>query len=334
VLRTRRLGSQGPELTTVGVGAWGIGGSSAVALGTTDDDESVAAVRRALESGVNWIDTAPAYGIGHSEEIVARAVEPFRAGEDVFLFTKCGVPWAGSGYKHDASPETLRRECEESLRRLRVERLDLLQIHWPDWQTGTQVDESWGTLAELVDEGKVRWIGVSNFDVPLLERCEAVRHVDALQPPLSLLKRGARAEVIPWCARNGTGVIVYSPLATGLLTGTFDRERIAALPSDDSRARLSADYEEPRLGRALALVDRLRPIADRLETTVTGLAIAWTLAVPGVTGAIVGVRRPEQVEGWLPAATLELDPATLSELEHAILQTGAGDDDPPPTGIV
>jgi aryl-alcohol dehydrogenase-like predicted oxidoreductase len=334
VLRTRRLGSQGPELTTVGVGAWGIGGSSAVALGATDDDESVAAVRCALESGVNWIDTAPAYGIGHSEEVVARALEPFRAGEDVFLFTKCGVPWAGSGYTHDARPETLRRECEESLRRLRVERLDLLQIHWPDWHTGTQVEESWGTLAGLVDEGKVRWIGVSNFDVALLERCEAVRHVDALQPPLSLLKRGARAEVIPWCVSNGTGVIVYSPLATGLLTGTFDRERIAALPADDARARLSADYEEPRLGRALALVERLRPIAARLDTTVTALSIAWTLAVSGVTGAIVGARRPDQVDGWLPAASLELVAVTLSELERAIAETGAGDDDPPPTAIV
>jgi aryl-alcohol dehydrogenase-like predicted oxidoreductase len=319
----------------VGVGAWAIGGAfGPVGLGGADDDESVAAVRRAIESGVNWIDTAPAYGLGHSEEIVARAVEPYRAGEEVFLFTKCALAWDGSGYRSDGRPGSIRRECELSLRRLGVERIDLLQIHWPDFVTGTPVEESWGTLAELVDEGKVRWIGASNFDVDLLERCEAVCHVDSLQPPLSLLKRGARSEVIPWCVRSGTGVIVYSPLATGLLTGAFDRERISRLPADDARQRLISDFREPRLSSALALVDRLRSIAGRLGTTVTAMSVAWTLAVPGVTAAIVGARRADQVDGWLPADGLELGADTLAEIEQAIAETGAGDECPPPTAIV
>ena len=333
-LATRRLGSGGPEITTVGFGTWAIGGTSGpVGLGKVEDDESIAAIRRAIESGVNWIDTAPAYGLGHSEEIVGRAVEPYRVGTDVLLFTKCAIPWGESDYRHDASPESIRRDCEESLRRLRCERIDLLQIHWPDFVTGTPVEESWNTLAGLVDEGKVRWIGVSNFDVELLERCEAIRHVDSLQPPLSLLRRGARNEVVPWCARNGTGVIVYSPLATGLLTGAFNDERVASLPPDDSRVRLTPDFREPRLSAALALVERLRPIAERLGATVTALSVAWTLAIPGVTGAIVGGRRADQIAGWLPAAGLELDADTMAELELAIEETGAGDDAPPPTRI-
>jgi aryl-alcohol dehydrogenase-like predicted oxidoreductase len=333
-LPARRLGSQGPEITSVGFGAWAIGGPSGpVGLGKVDDAESIAAIRLAIESGVNWVDTAPAYGLGHSEEVVGRAVEPYSIGEEVLLFTKCGIPWDGSGYGHDATPKSIRRDCEASLRRLSVERIDLLQIHWPDWLTGTPVEESWGTLASLVGEGKVRWVGVSNFDVDLLARCEAIRHVDSLQPPLSLLKRGARDELIPWCARNGTGVIVYSPLATGLLTGTYDRWRLASMPAGDARVDMFPDFREPRLGAALALVDRLRPIADRLGTTLTALSVAWTLAVPGVTGAIVGARRAAQVGGWLPAAALELDAETLAEIDRAIAETHAGDDDPPATRI-
>jgi aryl-alcohol dehydrogenase-like predicted oxidoreductase len=307
--------------------------SSRVGLGKVDDAESIVAIRRAIEAGVNWIDTAAAYGLGHSEEVVRRAVEPYRVGTDVLVFTKCAVPWRGSGYEQDGRPLSIRRECDESLRRLGVERLDLLQIHWPDWETGTLVEESWATLAELAEEGKVRWIGVSNFDVELLERCQTIRHVDSLQPPLSLLRRGARNEVVPWCAQHGTGVIVYSPLATGLLTGTFDRERVAALPADDSRVATGADFREPRLTRALELVERLRSIATRLGTSVTALSVAWTLAVPGVTGAIVGGRRADQVAGWLPAVNLDLDSDTLAEIERAIEETRAGDDDPPPVRL-
>ena len=221
-LRTRPLGSDGARLTTIGFGAWAVGGTSGeVGLGQVDDEQSIAAIRAAVEAGMNWIDTAPAYGHGHSEEIVRRALEPYRAGEDVLVFTKCGIAWEG-GFALDSSPRAIRAGAEASLRRLGVERLDALQIHWPGSIAPGDLEESWATLAALVDEGKVRWIGASNFDVALLERCNGVRHVDLVEPPLSLLRRGARSEIVPWCERNGTAVIVYSPLAIGLLTGAYD----------------------------------------------------------------------------------------------------------------
>ena len=194
----------------------------------------MAAIRHAIERGVNWIDTAAVYGLGHSEEVVGEAVKPFRAGEDVYLFTKCGRVWDGlpeGEVGNDLRPESIRRECEASLRRLGVERIDLYQFHWPDWTTGTPIEESWGVMAELVDEGKVRWIGVCNHDVEQLERCEAVRHVDSLQPQLSLLARGARSELLPWADGHGTGVIAYSPMASGMLTGAFDHDRDRAARS-------------------------------------------------------------------------------------------------------
>ena len=230
-MRTRRLGSAGPEITTVGFGAWAIGGPWRFGWGSVNDEDSVAAVRHAVELGVNWVDTAAVYGLGHSEEIVRRALEPYRAGEDVYVFTKCGRRWEGRPegvIENDLRPESIREECDASLRRLGVERIDLYQAHWPDWTTGTLLEDSWGTMAELVDEGKVRWIGVSNFDESLLARCEAIRHVDSVQPTLSLLQRGSLQAIIPWAAEHGAGVICYSPMASGLLTGSFDRERLAA----------------------------------------------------------------------------------------------------------
>ncbi len=227
-MQMRRLGSQGPELTVLGFGTWALSGPYRFGWGPVDDDESVAAIRRAVEAGVNWIDTAATYASGHSEEVVGRALQSFRAGEDVLVFTKCGRPWRGGEVYYDLRPASIREECEASLKRLGVDRIDLYQFHWPDYGTGTPVEESWTTMAELVEEGKVRWIGVCNFYVALLERCEAVRHVDSAQPPLSLLKRNARQELIPWCREHGTGVIGYSPMgstASPRTTGAAGRPR-------------------------------------------------------------------------------------------------------------
>ena len=237
-MKTRQLGRTGPELSTVGFGAWAIGGPWRFGWGEVDDYDSIAAIRRAIELGVTWVDTAAVYGLGHSEEVVGRAVEPYRVGEDVLILTKCGRRWEGRSkgvIENDLRPESIREECEQSLRRLGVERIDLFQFHWPDRTTGTALEDSWGTMVELVEEGKVRWIGVANFDVEQLERCEGIRHVDSVQPPLSLLARGARMTVLPWAAEHGAGVIVYSPMASGLLTGSIDRERIAHLDADDWR---------------------------------------------------------------------------------------------------
>jgi aryl-alcohol dehydrogenase-like predicted oxidoreductase len=330
-VKTRRLGSAGPEITTVGFGAWAIGGPWRFGWGSVNDEDSVAAVRRAIELGVNWVDTAAVYGLGHSEEIVRRALEPYRPGEDVYLFTKCGRRWEGRPkgvIENDLRPESIREECAASLRRLAVERIDLYQAHWPDWTTGTLLEDSWGTMSELVDEGKVRWIGVSNFDESLLARCEAIRHVDSVQPTLSLLQRGTLRAIIPWAAEHGAGVICYSPMASGLLTGAFDRERLAALGDDDWRT-LAPAFQEPEVSRSLALVERLRALADELSTTTPALAVGWVLAQPGVTGAIVGGRTARHVDGWAGASDLALDERVLEEIARAIAETGAGTDEPP-----
>ena len=325
---TRGLGRFGPEISVLGFGTWALGGRYRFGWGAADDEESVAAIRRAIEAGLTWIDTAPAYGDGHSEGVVGRALEPFRAGEEVFVFTKCGRPWRGGEVYFDLRPESIRAECEASLRRLRIERIDLYQFHWPDYGTGTPLEESWGTMVELVDEGKVRWLGVCNFDVPRLEACEAIRHVDSLQPPLSLLNRHARLELVPWARSHGTGVIAYSPMASGLLTGSFNREGIDRLADDDWR-RKAPSFQEPALSGNLALVEALEPIARRLDVPVSALAIAWVLAVPGVTGAIVGGRRPSQLDDWLDADAIELDAETLAEIDGLVESTGAGTDQPP-----
>ena len=330
-MKTRRLGDTGPELTTVGFGAWAIGGPWRFGWGEVDDDESIAAVRHAIELGVNWVDTAAVYGVGHSEEVVGRAVSPYRVGEDVFVFTKCGRRWEGRPegvIENDLRPESIREECESSLRRLGLERIDLYQVHWPDWTTGTLIEDSWGTMADLVTEGKARWIGVSNFDEELLERCEAVRHVDSVQPPLSLIARGARKTAIPWAEEHGTGVLCYSPMASGLLTGAFDRDRLEGLDADDWR-RQAAPFQEPDITRNLALVDGLWPIAEGLGTTIASLAVAWVLAQAGVTGAIVGARAPRHVDGWAGASDLALDDVVLQAIDDVIAETGAGSDEPP-----
>jgi aryl-alcohol dehydrogenase-like predicted oxidoreductase len=283
-------------------------------------------MRRALELGVNWIDTAAVYGLGHSEEVVGRLLQTLPEAERPLIFTKCGLVWDASNRmampRRDLRPDIVRAECEASLRRLGVERIDLFQFHWPD-DTGTAVEDSWAQMARLVERGMVRLAGVSNFDSGLLGRCEAVRHVDSLQPPFSLIRRDAAASEIPWCAEHRTGVICYSPMQSGLLTDSFAADRVAKLATDDWRRR-SADYQQPQLGKNLALRDALRPIAERYGTTVSAVAIAWTLAWPGVTGAIAGARSPEQVDGWVGGASLALTAAELKAISQAIAQTGAG----------
>jgi aryl-alcohol dehydrogenase-like predicted oxidoreductase len=326
-LPTRPLGSSGLDITTVGFGAWAIGGGGwAFGWGPQDDADSRAAMRRALELGINWIDTAAVYGLGHSEELVGRLLRELPSGDRPLVFTKCGLVWDERDRMKEAlrvlRPDSIRKECEASLRRLGIERIDLYQFHRPD-ETGTPVEDSWHAMVRLVEEGKVRAAGVSNFDVARLERCEAIRHVDSLQPPFSLIRRDVAAREIPWCAEHDTGVIVYSPMQTGLLTDSFTAARVAAMAQDDWR-RHGPEFQEPNLSRNLALRDALRPIARRHGTTVSAVAVAWTLAWSGVTAAIVGARTPAQVDGWIGAATLELTAADLDEIAAAIARTGAG----------
>ena len=323
-METRRLGTTDLSITKVGVGAWASGGGGGAAgWGHQDDDDSVAAIRHAVDLGVNWIDTAPAYGLGHSEEVVARALRDLPADERPYVFTKCGLirrdPFDPPNRTGD--PATIRREVDDSLRRLEVERLDLLQVHWPA-EDGVPIEEYWGALAEVKREGKARAIGLSNHSVEQLERAEAVAHVDTLQPPFSMINRAAAADLLPWCAAHDTGVIVYSPMQSGLLTGRFDAERVKALDPEDWRTRNPEFTTE--LEANLALVERIRVVADRLGTTIPAVAIGWVLASPAVTGAIVGARHPGQVDGWIPGASTLLDEATLTELAAAIEQTGAG----------
>ena len=326
-INKRFLGVSGLEITTVGLGAWAIGGGGwSHGWGPQDDSESVETMLRAVELGINWIDTAAVYGLGHSEEVVGRFLRSVPASDRPFIFTKCGQVWDERHPMKDPvrvlKPESIRTECEASLRRLGIERIDLYQFHWPD-QSGTAVEDSWGAMARLIQEGKVRLGGVSNFNVDLLARCDAIRHVDSLQPPFSLIRREIAEKEIPWCEAHGTGVICYSPMQSGLLTDRFTAERVACMADDDWR-RASAEFNAPNLERNLALRDALRPIALRYETSVSSVAIAWTLSWPGVTAAIVGARSPEQIDGWIDAANLELTLADLEEIATAIERTGAG----------
>lgn len=326
-LPVRRLGHAGPLISVVGLGAWAIGGGGwSFCWGTQDDDESLAAMRHALEAGITWIDTAGVYGLGHSEEVVGRFLADLPAAERPLVFTKGGLSWdlADPMAKpvRDSHPAVIREQCEDSLRRLGVDCIDLYQFHWPD-ETGVPVEESWGELAALIDEGKVRWGGVSNYGVDLLERCEAVRHVDSAQPHLSLIERDAAADVLPWAREHGSGVICYSPMESGQLTDTFSRERRDALHEQDWRRRVPP-FSDAALQKNLALRDALRPIAERHGATTAAVAVAWVLAWDGVSGAIVGARRPEQIDGWIAGATLRLTDTDLDEIAAAVAATGAG----------
>jgi len=326
-LPTRLLGRTGMEVTRLGFGSWAVGGGGwAFGWGPQDDADSIATMRHALDLGVNWIDTAAVYGLGHSEEVVGKLFRELPASQRPLIFTKCGLTWDPSNpmqaAKRILKPETIRRECEASLKRLGVERIDLYQFHWPD-ETGTPVEDSWATMVKLIEEGKIRAAGVSNFTVELLERCETIRHVDSLQPLFSLISRQAADKLLPWCKNHKTGVICYSPMQSGILTDSFSSERVAKMASDDWRRR-GPEFKEPALSRNLALRDSLRPIAARHEASVSAVAIAWTLSWPGLSGAIVGARTPAQVDGWIQAAALQLTPEDHAEIAAAIAKTQSG----------
>jgi aryl-alcohol dehydrogenase-like predicted oxidoreductase len=323
---TTKLGSNGPEITRLGLGAWAIGGGEwDFGWGPQDDQESIDTIRKAVESGLNWVDTAAAYGLGHGEEVVGRAVRELPEDERPYVFTKNGMHWEQGARSVNRwwSPDLLKQQADDSLRRLGVERIDLLQIHWPGTDDAS-VEEAWGAMAEIADAGKARWIGVSNFGVDLLEGCEAIRHVDSVQPPLSLIDRRAAGDVIPWAAEHGTGVIVYSPMHSGLLTGSFSRERVEQLDESDHR-RGRPEFNEPELSKNLELADRLAELAGRLGCSLAELSVAWTLAVPGVTGAIVGARRPDQIDGWIRAVDVRLDDEALDQIARIVEETGAGE---------
>jgi aryl-alcohol dehydrogenase-like predicted oxidoreductase len=316
-METRKLGNSDIKITPVGYGAWAIGGSGwEFGWGAQDDADSIAAIHRALELGVNWIDTAAVYGLGHSEEIVARALKEWR-GTRPYVFTKCVLRWDEKGKVHQVfSADSIRRECEESLRRLQVETIDLYQMHWPPEDNGPGLEEAWQALAALKKEGKVGWIGVSNFNVEQLKRAEKIGPVTSLQPPYSLIRRKIETEILPYCEKQGIGVIVYAPMASGLLTGAMTRERAAALPPDDFRSR-NPEFREPRLSKNLELVERLCHVGARHGRTPGEVAIAWTLRLPAVTGAIAGARNAKQAEGVLRSGELKLLPEEIAEIEGA-----------------
>jgi aryl-alcohol dehydrogenase-like predicted oxidoreductase len=316
-LLRRRLGKTDLSVTRIGLGAWAMGGGGwAYGWGPQDDAASIATIRSAVARGINWIDTAAIYGLGHSEEVVARALREIPARERPLVFTKCGLHHDPQHPEKDPTrnlePASIRRELELSLRRLGVDQIDLYQFHWPD-ASGTPVEDSWGEMGRLLDEGKIRAAGVSNFTVELLERAEAVRHVDCIQPPFSLIRRDSAADVLPWAQAHGTGAIVYSPLQSGILTASFSAERVRALAPDDWRRR-STNFQEPQLSANLALRDALVPLAERHRTSVSAVAIAWATSVAGVTGAIVGARSPAQIDDWIDAASLELSPEELATI--------------------
>jgi aryl-alcohol dehydrogenase-like predicted oxidoreductase len=307
-----------PPLSRVGLGAWAFGG---VGWGSQDDADSIATIAHAVERGVSWIDTAAVYGNGHAERIVGRALAALAPEERPLVFTKAGIridPASGSTYR-DLTAASLRAECEESLRRLGAERLDLLQLHWPV-DDGEIVEAAWETLGALREEGKIRWAGVSNFDVALLGRCARIRAIDSAQLPLSLLERQAVDRELPWLADRGVTTIVYSPLESGLLSGSFSLARLKALPADDWRRRRPR-FQSPQVERALDLVERLRPIAAGIGATPAELAIAWTLHFDGVSGAIVGGRTAAQVDGWIGAAKLDLQAPALEAIAAAIAES-------------
>jgi aryl-alcohol dehydrogenase-like predicted oxidoreductase len=325
-LERRRLGRTDLDITTVGFGAWAVGGDWAHGWGPQDDRTSIASIRHAVDLGVNWVDTAAAYGLGHSETVVGRAVHEIPLEDRPYVFTKGGLVSDPSRPfdepERNLQPASIRREVEASLARLGVDRIDLYQFHWPD-ATGTPVEDSWAELGRLVDEGKIRHAGVCNFDVGLLDRAEALRHVETLQPPFSLIRSDAGTDVIPWAARHETGVIVYSPMQSGILTDDFSAARVAAMAATDWR-RAAPNFNEPALSRNLALRDALRPIAARHGTTVSAVALGWVLAWPGVTGAIVGARSPEQVDGWIDGGTIKLSEDDLVLMEYAASELGVG----------
>ena len=311
-LKTAQLGTTGMEITRVGFGAWAIGGGGwEFGWGPQQDDESIAAIHHAAELGINWIDTAAAYGFGHSEEVVGRALTGLD--DRPYIFTKCSLLDDGTRrVRHSLSRDSILREAEASLRRLGIDAIDLYQIHWPNPEQ--DIEEGWSALAELKEQGLVRHIGVSNFDVGQLRRIQSIAPVESLQPPYSLVERGAQNEILPFAERGDIGVIVYSPMGSGLLTGAMTRERVQAMPADDWRKE-DPRFREPQLSRHLALAARLQEVADRHAVAPGAVAVAWTLHNPAVDGAITGFRNPAQVDPIVEAAGLELTAEDIRDIE-------------------
>ncbi len=314
-LQRRQLGNTDMHITPVGLGAWALGGGDWIySWGPQDDRESTAAIHRALDLGINWIDTAAGYGLGHSEEVVGQALTGMA--ERPYVFTKCSLPWNERGeFVSSLKRDSIRRECEDSLRRLKLDVIDLYQIHWP--RPDEEIEEGWATLAELQREGKVRWIGASNFSVAQMRRAEAIAPINSLQPPYSLIRPKVEEEILPYCQEHNIGVIVYSPMYSGLLSGKMTAERIQNMPPDDWRQR-DPEFQMPRLEQNLRLVSTLTEIGKRHGVESGAVAIAWTLRHPAVTGAIVGARRPSQVDGIFPSALFQLSPQETEQLNDMI----------------
>jgi aryl-alcohol dehydrogenase-like predicted oxidoreductase len=312
-MKTKTLGNSDLAITPIGFGAWAIGGDWEFGWGAQDDTQSIAAIHRALELGISWIDTAAIYGLGHSEEVVARALREWK-GHRPYVFTKCGMLWNAKGeISYSLRAASVRRECEASLRRLKTDVIDLYQIHWTADDLNETI-EGWTTLAALQKEGRVRWIGVSNANVEEMQRLQDIARITSLQPPYFLIRRDVESAQLPWCEHEKVGVIVYSPMASGLLTGAMTRERISSLPQNDWRNR-NDQFKEPKLSDNLKAVDRLRAVGARHGRSPGEVAIAWTLRLPAVTGAIVGARSAKQVDGIIGAMDFRLTPQEIAEVE-------------------
>lgn len=314
---TCKLGNSDLHITPLGFGAWAVGGSGwDFAWGHQEDADSIAAIHRSLDLGVNWIDTAAVYGVGHSEKVVAQALKGWH-GKRPYIFTKCVLRWDDKGrVSPNHSAASIRQECEDSLRRLQIDVIDLYQMHWPPSDNGPSLEEAWQTMVALQKEGKVRWVGVSNFNVSQIQRAEAIAPVTSLQPPYSMIRRKVEDEILPYCKQRGIGVISYAPMASGLLTGAMTRERAAALPPDDFRSR-NPEFKEPRLSKNIELVERLRNVGARHGRNPGEVAIAWVLHNPAITGAIVGARNAKQVDGVMRAGEFSLSAEEIREIEGA-----------------
>jgi aryl-alcohol dehydrogenase-like predicted oxidoreductase len=327
-MKLRKLGQSDLDITPIGIGAWAIGGGKwEFAWGPQDDRQSIAAIQAGLDLGINWIDTAAVYGLGHSEAVVGRAVRDLS--HRPYIFTKCSLVWDDSGdISHNLQAASIQRECEASLKRLGIDAIDLYQIHWPSWKDAPEsaspgsIEEAIGALARLKDHGKIRQIGVSNFNVQQMQRAQKVAPITSLQPPYSLVAPEVEAAILPYALSQRVGVIVYSPMGSGLLTGVMTRERIAAMPEDDWRKH-NPNFQEPLLTRNLRLVETLRAVGNRHNASPGEVAIAWTLKNPAVTAAIVGIRSPQQARGIAGAAELDLTPAEVTEIEDRIVRQAA-----------
>jgi aryl-alcohol dehydrogenase-like predicted oxidoreductase len=314
-MNKKKLGNSDMQLSPIGFGSWAVGGGDwQFSWGPQDDNDSIAAIHKALELGINWIDTAAVYGLGHSEEVVARALKT--TSHKPYIFTKCGLVW---GEKREVNNDLkqIRREVEDSLRRLAVDTIDLYQMHWP--KPEEEIEQAWGVMADLQKQGKVRWIGVSNFSVEQMERVNKIAPITSNQPPYSMLNRAVEAAILPYCQRNNIGVINYAPMHSGLLTGAMTKQRVANFTSDDFR-RNAKNYQEPLLSRNLAVADLLGKIGNRHNVSAGVVAIAWTLHHPAITAAIVGGRNARQVEGVIPAAGLRLSEQEFAEIQAYLAQ--------------